>query len=310
MKQLSLITLLTFVVLFLTDVLGEDFYDINTINTIEITFENSNWNYILDFLYAAGDEERLIGTAIINGVRFDSVGVRYKGNSSYVANQVKNSLNIKLDYIIDDQKLDGYGTLKLANVYKTPSFVREVLSYEIIRKYMPASKANFIKVYINGTYMGLYTSVQSVDKYFLKNHFASNDNVFFKGELADGTPQNNVKVWGYLGEDSVTYYNFYEIKTDSGWKDLIGFLDTLNNSPENVEDVLNVDRLLWMLAFDILTVNLDSPVNFGHNFYLYKDDTGRFNPIVWDLNESFGSFSMLLGQNQGGRSGLNLIDMQ
>jgi hypothetical protein len=38
-----------------------------------------------------------------------------------------------------------------------------------------------------------------------------------------------------------------------------------------VEDVLDVDRLLWMLAFDILTVNLDSPVNVAHNFYLYQD---------------------------------------
>ena len=27
------------------------------------------------------------------------------------------------------------------------------------------------------------------------------------------------------------------------------------------------------------------------NYYLYKDNSGRFNPIVWDLNESFGTFS-------------------
>jgi spore coat protein CotH len=117
---------------------SQDFYDINTINTIEITFSESNWDYLLDQLVAEGNEERLIGTVEINGEVFDSVGVRYKGNSSYTANQVKNPLNIKLDHIIDDQLIEGYGTLKLANAFKDPSFIREVLSYEIAREYFPA----------------------------------------------------------------------------------------------------------------------------------------------------------------------------
>ena len=278
---------------------GQDFYDVNTINTIEITFVQSNWDHILDSLYAAGNEERLIGTAVINGMQFDSVGVRYKGNSTYNPNQIKNPLNIKLDHVLDNQTLDGYGTLKLANVYKDPSFVREVLGYEIARNYMPASKANYIKVFINGTYLGLYTSVQSVDKFFMGNHFNSNENARFKGELANDSPQNTVVVWGYLGPDSTNYYDYYELKSDNGWQELVNFLDTLNNSPANVEEVLNVDRHLWMLAFDILTVNLDAPVNFGHNYYLYKDDAGQFNPIIWDLNESFGVFSRLLGPGGG-----------
>ena len=310
MKTSSALVILSFVALFAVNAFSQDFYDIDTINTIEITFVESDWDQILDQLFAAGDEERLVGTALINGVQFDSVGVRYKGNSSYDPNRVKNPLNIKLDHIINDQELDGYGTLKLANAYKDPSFVREVLSYEIARKYMPASRANFIKVSINGTYLGLYTSVQSVDKFFMGNHFNSNENARFKGELTDDSPQNQVTVWGYQGADSTSYYDFYELKSDSGWHDLVEFLDTFNNDTENVEDVLNVDRHLWMLAFDILMVNLDAPVNFAHNYYLYKDDTGQFNPIIWDLNENFGGFSMLLGQDGPRTPPLTLANMQ
>ncbi|WP_300456163.1 CotH kinase family protein [Desulfobacula sp.] len=155
---------------------AQDFYDINTVNTISITFVESNWDQLLDDLYAAGEEERLVGTAVIKGVTYENVGVRYKGNSSYSPQNIKNPLNIKLDHLIEDQNLDGYGTLKLANVYKDPSFVREVVSYEIAGKYMPASQANFINVTINGTCMGLYTNVQSVDKFFLNNHFGSKSN--------------------------------------------------------------------------------------------------------------------------------------
>ena len=287
-------------------VFGQDFYDINTISTIEITFQEENWDFILDSLVANGQEERLLGSVAINGQFFDSVGVRYKGNSSYSPDRVKNPLNIKLDYVIDDQLIDNYGTLKLANVFKDPSFVREVLSYEIARKYFPASKSNFAKVYINGTYLGLYTSNQDVDKYFMRTHFASDENPRFKGEISgNARPGEMGGVWLYLGADSSSYFDRYQMESDYGWQDLVAFLDSLNNYPEYVDHVLNVDRHLWFLAFQNLLVNLDSPINNPQNFYLYKDDAGRFNPIPWDLNESFGAFTTL---QSGGQLQLPQLD--
>lgn len=270
---------------------SQGFYDINTINSVEITFEESNWDYLLDQLYAAGDEERLVGTALINGEFYDSVGVRYKGNSTYNANQVKNPLNIKLDHIIDDQTIEGYGTLKLANCAKDPSFIREVLSYEIARKYFPSGESNFANVYINGTHMGLYTSDQSVDKFFLQTHIGDDDNVRIKGELTSSGGPPSGGVWEYYGEDSASYSGYYELKSDYGWDELINFLNTLNNQNEYLDQVLNVDRHLWFIAFSNLLVNLDGPINNPQNYYLFRDDNGRFNTIPWDLNESFGGFS-------------------
>ena len=72
--------------------------------------------------------------------------MRYKGFSSVSVNRVKNPFNIKLDYIIDGQDHQGIDKLKLSNVIQDPSFIREVLSYEISRKYMPSSEANFISL--------------------------------------------------------------------------------------------------------------------------------------------------------------------
>ena len=276
--------------------LSQDLYDIDTIQNIEITFEEDNWEDILHTYYSEGQEERLVGNAVLNGIVFDSVGVRFKGNSSYRPENRKNPLNIKLDHIIKDQEYQGYGTLRLSNGYKDPTQVREVLSYEMARKYMPASRANYIKVTINGDYLGLYTSVQDVDKNFLNEYYYSKNNPFFKGELIHSGGTTIQQVWGYAGSDESRYANNYELKSDDGWDDLIGFLYTFNNDVDNVETVLNVDRHLWMLAFDVLMVNLDAPINFGHNFYLYQDDAGRFNPIVWDLNENFGVFVNLMGQ--------------
>jgi CotH protein/lamin tail-like protein/type IX secretion system substrate protein len=278
----------------IADTTAQNFYDINTINTIEITFVESNWDQLLDQLVLDGEDERLIGSVIINDQVFDSVGVRYKGNSSYNASQVKNPLNVKLDYVLDDQLIEGFGTLKLANVFKDPTFVREAMSYEIARKYMPASQSNFANVYINGTHLGLYTSDQDVDKYFMRTHFSSDENARIKGEIEDGVPPGQMGgVWEYMDNDSSIYYDNYKLESDFGWQELIWFLDTLNNNTDYVDQVLNIDRHLWLLAFSNLLVNLDGPINNPQNYYIYKDDAGRFNPILWDLNESFGVFRML-----------------
>lgn len=295
-KQKTTILILLLLTLFSMSY-AQDLYDIENITIIRLTFEDSNWDYQMDQLYSAGNEGRLLGSAEVNGIQFDSVGVRYKGNSSYSSRNKKNPLNIKLDYMISDQEYDNYGTLKLSNVYNDPSFVREVLGYEIARNYMPASQSNYAKVYINGTYYGLYVSSQSVDKYFAKTHFAEKDNSFFKGELTNDNPNSTVEVWGYFGSLVSSYYSYYELESDGGWNDLVNFLDVFNNDVENVEDVLNVDRHLWMLAYDNLLVNLDAPINFGHNYYIYMDNAGRFNPIIWDLNENFGVFSNLVGSS-------------
>lgn len=283
-----------FVCLFIISLLSlnsfsQGFYDINTINNIEITFEESNWDQILDQYALAGDEERLMGSVSINGVVFDSVGVRYKGNSTYSPNQVKNPLNIKLDYIINGQEIEGYGTLKLANGFKDPSFIREVISYEIARNYFPSGQSNYANVYINGMHLGLYTNDQSVDKFFAQTHFGSRNNAYFKGEITTNGPPTG-GVWEYYGQDSSDYFASYELRSDYGWQELINLLDTLSNHNEFVDQVLNIDRHLWFIAFSNLFVNLDGPINNPQNHYLYKDDNGRFNPVLWDLNESFGGF--------------------
>jgi hypothetical protein len=283
---------------------GQDFYDINTIHTIRLTFSQSNWDYLLDSLYAAGNEDRLVASVTIDGVQYDSVGVRYKGLGTYSPDRIKNPFNIKLDYVRSDQKIQSYGTVKLANVWYDPSFVREVLGYEIARKYMPAPLSNYANVYVNDTLYGLYTNDQDIDKYFMQTHFNSSGNARFKCE-ADKVVNASYVIWGYKGTVSANYVDEYTLESDAGWADLINFLDTLNNHTAAVYRVLNVDQHLWLLAYENLLVNLDSPINTAHNYYLYRDDSFRFNPIIWDLNMDFGGFPTVVG---GGN--LTLTEMQ
>jgi len=287
--------ILSLLILLITlNVSAQEFYDLNTIQTIEITFAESNWDQLLDAQKAGNEEYIMAQSVAINGEVFDSVGVKYKGNSTYNPNQVKNPLHIELD-TYKDQEYEDYTDIKLSNVAKDPSFLREVLSYQILRQYMDAPLSNYANVYVNGNLIGLYSNSESISKRFVDDRFGSKNNTFVKCNPPDGAgPQSNdFPNLVYLGEDSTDYEDAYELKSDEGWDELIDLCDTLGNYVEELETILDVDRALWMLAFDNVLVNLDSYIGaFAQNYYLYRDDNGRFVPVVWDLNESFGRFSL------------------
>lgn len=272
-----------------------NFYDVDSLREIRIYFYDYNWDYQLDSLYVQGDNERILADLIIDGSPYDSVGVRYKGFSSVSVNRVKNPFNIKLDYVIDGQDHDGVDKLKLSNVIQDPSFVREVLTYEIAANYLPSAKANYTNVYVNDTLWGLYTNVQALNKGFLNDHFGNKYNPFFKcnPENLDVTlGGENSNLSNAHGNDSLDYEPYYALKSNYGWEALYNLIDTLNNYSDSVEKILNVDRTLWMHALNYTLINFDSYIGYGQNYYLYKDKTGQFNPLLWDLNMSFGSFRL------------------
>jgi hypothetical protein len=282
------------VILFMTSGLfAQKFYQPDSIQEIRLIFTQPNWDYLLDTAKAGTEETYLIAEqCVINGVVFDSVGVKYKGNSTYRANQVKNPLHIALDFV-KNQDYEGYKDIKLSNIFADPAQIREAVSYDILSKYMHCSKANYAKVYINDQYYGLMTNVEHVGKSFVRDHFGSSQNSFFKCNPVGGAgPNGNTyPTLVFTTYDSSKYYSAYERKSDYGWKELISMMDSLKNNLTHIESVLDVDRALWMHAFNNVLVNLDSYAGaFAQNYYLYQDDDNRFNSIVWDLNMSFGSF--------------------
>lgn len=296
---------LAFFLLFVCNLLAaQDLYSLTKISEVRLTFADPDWDHKLDSMKQSGSEGRLFAIVTIDGARFDSVGVRYKGNSSYF--NVRNSgsaklpFNVKADEVRKNQTFPGgYRTLKLSNAFRDPSFIREPLSYEIARNYMHSPRANFIKLYVNNKYLGIYNNTESIDDLFLKKEFGSSRGILFKcdpnwdAKEIKGCPPGEKASLMYLGEDSTCYHPFYEKESKRGWSELINLIRILNKEPDKIESVLNVDQALWMLAFDNVLVNLDSYVGrLSHNYYLYLDSTGRFTPLLWDMNLSFGAFNL------------------
>jgi len=289
---------------------GDDLYSTTKVHDLRINFTQPNWAELLDSLRNYG-EGMILANIVVDGTSYADVGVRYRGRKSFKAGLDHNPFHLKLDYIRKSQNHQGYKEIKLSNALRDPSMVREVMSYEIARQYMPAPKAGYVSLTINNKYHGFYVNVEAVDDVFLTRHFGSSDNSFFKcsppkdGKANRGCKKNVYSSLEYE-ESAACYLGNYEKKSKQGWDDLIELTRVLNQDPDKVGNVLHVDRVLWMLAFNNVLVNLNSySGGNSENYYLYQDEQGRFNPIVWDLNLSFGSY-----KNIGQGSDLNLKALQ
>ncbi|MAQ47344.1 MAG: hypothetical protein CMD27_00505 [Flavobacteriales bacterium] len=276
------------------DGVGE-LYDWGELRDANINFYDSNYDEFLIQSWLENTKLTLPASCDIDGVYFDSVAVRYKGNSTfyipYTLGNPKKPYNIDFNDYDSNQDLMGYSKIKLANTLFDPTCRKEILGYSIYRNYLPSPQANFMNLYVNNELLGLYVNTEAINSNFLDKHFGESDGVFFKCENQDlfgvsgGSLTPNLD---YRGMDSTLYVESYELKSESGFKDLMDMIYTLNNNIDSIENYLNVDRALWYLAVNSCILNADtySLVNV-RNYYLYQTENGQFQIIPWDVSESF-----------------------
>lgn len=288
-----------------------DFYDTQKIQEINITFPEKNWKTLLDSLRFNGNG-MLTGSLQVNGVKMGYVGIRYRDGHVFQPLNTRNSLHIQLDHHDKNQQLQGYHTLRLSMALRDPSMVREVLTTEIARKYFPAPKANYAKVNINGDYYGLFVNLEPVEGPFLERHFQNTTGSLYQSYpyKTDSLGKSGClkSAYGSLQverNDNCYGENFLNLRSN-GFQEIAELSRVLNQEPQKIESTLEVDRTLWMLAFNNVLVNLNSYTGGkAQGYYLYKDSNGQFSPLVADYNLTFGSL-----KNIGRGSDLTLPELQ
>ena len=198
----------------------------------------------------------------------------------------------------------GYKTINLLNSHEDPTFLHTVLYSEIARKYLPAPKANFVKLAINGQSWGIYINAQQFNQDFLAENYSSTKGARWK---VQGSPMGRGGL-EYLGEQTENYRARYLLKTadrEKDWKRLIKLCKTLNETPlENLEvaltPMLDLDETLWFLALDNALINSDGYWIRASDYSIYCDEKGIFHMIPHDMNEAF---QPPMGPGMGGPGG-------
>ena len=265
-------------------------YDAKTLRTLYLRFHDTDWYEQLGDFYRTDVE--VPADLIVDGAVYQSVGVRFRGSSSYFTVQnEKKSFNIAVDYGDDKQRLYGYKTLNLLNGHSDPSFLREILYSRIASSYIPAPKANLVKLVINGESWGIYVNSQQFNKDFLDEWFGTKAGVRWK------VPPGRNSGLVYSGDHPSAYQQSYQLKTraeeaPNAWQDLINLCKVLEQtSDDQLESALfaifNIDRALWFLALENVFIDNDGYFSRASDYALYQDPMGRFNLLPHDSNETF-----------------------
>ncbi|MCK8121115.1 CotH kinase family protein [Pseudoalteromonas sp. 2CM32C] len=256
------------------------------VNTLSITITDENWQDILDNPL---DEEYHETAITFNGVTLDSVAIRTKGGSSLrnVANSSSDRYSFKVDIneYVSGQKFFGLKKFTLQNSFNDPSYMREVIAYELMDEMgVPTPEHAYVNFYVNGELFGLYLMVEAVDGEFVEKHFTNSNGDLYK---PDGTGSDLL----WLGDDIQSYTDI-NLQTNEDTTDNGAFINFVESLDKGETSAIEVDTLLRYMSVSTSLSNLDSYHGpLAHNYYIYDDD-GVFSILPWDFNESFGTFAM------------------
>lgn len=195
------------------------------------------------------------------------VMIRINGNTSWLQT-IRDDDNPKMQFMVSFNNVDsearfqGLRKVKLDMPRSDWTFIQQrvALAWLRGRAGIPAQCANSARVYINGTYYGLYTNAERQDKSFLKRVYGSNDN---DGDL-----------WKAGREIKTNEETFTWTRISAFWaiQDVAG-LDQWTSLDESMKE--------W--ASEAVIGDTDGYNQGRPNYYLY--DRPSTNKFVWLAND-------------------------
>ena len=261
--------------------------------------------------YLGVDHKYVKADIEIDGETVENVGIRHKGNGTYIGGLMSDRYSFKIDFneYIEGQEFRGMTKINLNSNVFDPSFMREALSYDLFREAkIPASRVGYAKVYltipdetkreINREPIGFFTLVEQKDKRFLKRNYGSSKGLLMK--------PSTFGLFRYLGEEWAEYQIGFVPKTEPTErqkKRVIEFARLIHEADfdefkERYEEYLDVDQYLRFLACNVIASNLDSFLSGSQNHYIYLEpESNKFQFFPWDMDISFGAFSLMGNAN-------------
>jgi hypothetical protein len=232
--------------------------------------------------------------------KLKDVGVRYKGNGTFLSSResLKRPLKLDLNQFVKGQKIGGMSQLNLHNSVRDPSGMNEAIAYRLFRDGgVPAPRTAYARVYVtvpglhDRRYFGLYNLVEDVGNAFAEERFAVKKGAIFKPV----TPN----LFSDLGDDWKSYNQTYDPKGELAEEqkrrviEFSRFASTASDSDfaAKLGDSFELDNIARYLAITAWLSDLDGILGPGQNYYLYlHPKTEKFVFIPWDQDQPFGQF--------------------
>jgi len=226
------------------------------------------------------------------------VGFRLRGNTSRYAQ--KKSFKLSFNEYVSGRRYQGVKKINLNGEHNDPTLIREKLFYDCwLKAGMAERRTNFVMLFINQVYYGLYTNLEEFDKDWLQRVYGENSGNLYKCTYpADlvylGT---NQQVYKNIQSSSATGGRAYDLQTNEAeddYSDLVDLISTLNHMVDTtfvrmISEKINVDSFLKAFAIDVASGNWDDYMYNKNNYFLYhRADNQKFEFVSYDTDNTFG----------------------
>jgi hypothetical protein len=241
------------------------------------------------------------------GERFDAVGVRYRGNGTFVNSLYgpKQSLKLDVSKFAKTNRLAGIHELNFLNTIVDYSYLHDVLAEELFRE-LGAIAPRTAYAYVTldpGTGKdeprGLFVAMENIDSDFAEHRFGTRKAPIFKPVTYD--------LFEDLGDDWSAYDKIYDLKTKATPEEqqrVIDFAKLVSHATDEefarrLPEFLDFDEFAAFLGGHVLLSSYDGFLVNGQNFYVYLDPRShKFGFVPWDQDHAWGDFGHV-GTNEG-----------
>jgi len=160
-------------------------FDTSRVATVRIIISEKDWQTLKTNAYA---KDYYKADFWFDDELVPDVGVRTKGNASLLETVTWKSprfpLCIDFNLLNRARTFHGMKKVHFNNGWSDPTFIRDVISYEIFAKMdIPSPRASFVDLWLNDMHLGLYTMAEAVDQSFLQRYFVDTSGNLYKPEV-------------------------------------------------------------------------------------------------------------------------------
>ncbi len=276
----------------------DDFYDDSVLQEVQLTMDPADWatllaNYTQNTRYPVSFQWR--NTTVTQS------GIRARGSGS--RNPIKPGLEVDFDYYVSKQSFLGNSTVYMKNLSEEPSMLTERLSMKMFRRMgLPAPREAHVKVYLNGSYLGLFLLVESIDTSYVQRNLGNNNGTIYEYDYDDSYHFED------LGSDPTLYTPTIfspSPKKDPNPQLLASMIQAINQSSDSnflsaVSQYCDPRLFMAHVAMEDFLTEEDGMVSDAgmENFYVYRrGDKDFMQFLAWDKDYTFHNLMRQISWN-------------
>ncbi|PQM74112.1 CotH kinase family protein [Corynebacterium sp. J010B-136] len=298
-----------------------------TTHTIDITFDQAEYEEMLSTFREDGEKEYIRADITIDGTLIEDVGLRLKGNSTLQSlsgnsmgggegggpggmTQLSEDNPEELPWLISfDEYEEGRAYQGMTEIALRPAAsgsdvaINEALALELTAESGQVTQDyTFTSVTVNGSESAARIVVDTPDEQWADE---LGSGVLYKARAGGSLD--------YLGDDPTDYEDSFKQINAEGAYDLqpvMTLMKFLNESTdeefaEELDDYVDTESFAKYLATQEILSNNDAMDGPGNNYYLWYDTTEKqFTVLSWDLNMALSGMMGGGGGMGGGMGGM------